>query len=126
MLDQFVDSHPNAKAYDVLGSNYLNALKHVDAVVGNSSSGLYEAPSFGIASVNIGERQKGRLQAESVINCEAERKSIRNAIDIAMNESFSSTRNPFGDGRTSESIVAALCAISNPVEMLQKHFYMEE
>ncbi|TLS66733.1 UDP-N-acetylglucosamine 2-epimerase (hydrolyzing) [Mariprofundus erugo] len=126
MLDRFVASHPHAKAYDVLGSNYLCALKHVDAVVGNSSSGLYEAPSFGIASVNIGDRQKGRLQATSVINCEADRDAIKTAITRALDEDFSSTRNPFGDGHASERIVKVLCDVADPAALLQKHFFMGE
>ncbi len=124
MLNRFVESHCNAKAYEVLGENYLNALKHVDAVVGNSSSGIYEVPSFGIATVNIGDRQKGRLEAASVINCPAEKEAIIQAIHRALREDFVGTKNPYGDGRASERIIQVLTTIQRPEELLQKHFFM--
>ncbi len=124
MLNSFLESHSNAKAYNVLGKNYLNALKHVDAVVGNSSSGVYEVPSFGIATVNIGDRQKGRLQAASVINCPAEQEMIIQAIQRALRDDFSETVNPYGDGRASERIVRSLTTIQHPEKLLQKHFFM--
>ncbi|MCI5210255.1 MAG: UDP-N-acetylglucosamine 2-epimerase (hydrolyzing), partial [Candidatus Electrothrix sp. ATG2] len=124
MLNSFVDSHSNAKAYNVLGENYLSALKHVDAVVGNSSSGIYEVPSFGIATVNIGDRQKGRLQAASMINCPAEKEAIMKAIQRALREDFSETMNPYGDGRASKRIVQVLASIQNYKKLLQKHFFM--
>jgi len=124
MLDRFVASHANAKSYDALGEHYLSALKHVDAVVGNSSSGLYEAPSFGIATVNIGDRQKGRLQASSVINCEARRKEIVQAIGRAIYEDFSQTENPYGDGHASKRIVEVIRGVTDPRTLLQKHFFI--
>ncbi len=68
MIDQFVTKHPNARSYISLGQlNYLSAIRHVDGVVGNSSSGLLEAPSFAKGTINIGDRQRGRLKADSVI-----------------------------------------------------------
>lgn len=125
MLDRFIELHDNAKAYDALGDLYLSALKHVDAVVGNSSSGLYEAPSFGIATVNIGDRQKGRLQASSVINCAAIADEIAQAVRRAINEDFSGTENPYGDGYASKRIVEVIRATHDPEALLQKHFFMQ-
>ncbi len=126
MLDKFIETHVNAKAYDALGENYLSALKHVDAVVGNSSSGIYEAPSFGIATVNIGDRQKGRLQATSVIDCSAVKNDIVKAVKRAVSENYSNTDNPYGDGYASERIVDVIRGISDPRNLLQKHFFVLE
>ena len=124
ILDQFVESHANAKAYDVLGKHYLSALSHVDAVIGNSSSGIYEAPSFRVATVNIGDRQKGRLQASSVINCSANKNEIIHAVQRAVTEDFSATINLYGDGHASERIVKILQTVDDPTSLLQKHFFM--
>ena len=76
MIEEFVRQNPErAKAFTSLGQlRYLSCLQHVDAVIGNSSSGLAEAPSFRIGTVNIGDRQQGRLKAESVIDCNPEQK----------------------------------------------------
>ena len=69
MIDNYVNSHENAVAFNSLGlTRYLSALKYCTMVIGNSSSGLLEVPSFGIPTINIGDRQKGRLQADSIIN----------------------------------------------------------
>ncbi len=125
MLDEYVESRTNAKVYDALGKNYLSALTHVDAVVGNSSSGIYEAPSFGIATVNIGDRQKGRLQAGSVINCGPARNEVVRAINRALSEDFSDTVNPYGDGYASGRIVTEMRAVTDFPSLLQKHFFMQ-
>jgi len=126
MLDKFLESHANAKSFDALGEQYLSAMKHVDAVVGNSSSGLYEAPSFGIATVNIGDRQKGRLSASSVIHSPADRCDIARSIWQAVCGDFSGTVNPYGDGHASERIIEEIRSISDPQSLLQKHFFMQE
>jgi len=69
------EENDNITAFTSLGTvNYLSVLKHSAMIIGNSSSGLLEAPSFGIPTINIGERQKGRIQATSVINCTQTRK----------------------------------------------------
>ena len=68
--------------------NYLSCLKYVDGVIGNSSSGLLEAPSFRIGTINIGDRQKGRICAESVINCNPDRHSIKKAINYLYSTEF--------------------------------------
>ena len=110
MLEQFVAQHSNARAYTSLGQlRYLSCIAHVDGVVGNSSSGLLEAPSFQKGTINIGDRQRGRLQAESVINCEPTRQSISAALERLYNAKFKASlgqvRNPYGEGGASEKVV---------------------
>lgn len=91
---------------------YVNALRLCSAVVGNSSSGIIEAPSCGVPTVNVGDRQRGREQAASVINCGRDKDSIRSALSMALDPDFSrecrSTRNPYGDGLFSEKLIARL------------------
>lgn len=124
MIDAFVAAHPNARAFDSLGQlRYLSALAQVDAVVGNSSSGLYEAPSFGIPTVNIGDRQQGRLQADSVLNCEPVADEILHTITAAFARDCSQVVNPYGDGMSSARIIAALKAVADPQRLLQKRFH---
>lgn len=113
MVEQFVAQHPNARAYTSLGQlRYLSCIAQVDGVVGNSSSGLAEVPSFGKGTINIGDRQRGRLQAESVINCEPTRRSIAVALkrlySPEFHESLSQVRNPYGDGGASEKVVKTI------------------
>ena len=87
----FCESHPNARAYTSLGQlRYLSCIKHVDGVIGNSSSGLSEVPSFQKGTINIGDRQKGRLQAESIINCVPSCGEIKSAIDKLYSNAFQS------------------------------------
>ncbi|WP_029008252.1 UDP-N-acetylglucosamine 2-epimerase [Azospirillum halopraeferens] len=104
-IEAFTVGRANAIARPSLGSRtYLSALALVDAVVGNSSSGLYEAPSFGTPTVNIGDRQKGRLKATSVIDCPADRDAIAAAIGEALARGRRPTENPYGDGHTARRI----------------------
>ncbi len=123
-IQEFVAERDNARLYDALGPLYVSALRHVDLVVGNSSSGLYEAPALGVPTVNIGERQKGRLQALSVVNCAAERGAILNAMQSVMGKRYDKVDHPYGDGHSSEKIVAALKTIPDFQALLQKHFFM--
>jgi len=124
----FVSRYPRtAKAFTSLGQRrYLSTVAQVDAVVGNSSSGLVEAPSFRIGTINIGDRQRGRLKAASVIDCEP----VRNAIISALNQLYSTAFqqrlvtvvNPYGTGGASDAIVATLEAM--PLDgLLKKRFY---
>lgn len=99
-----------AKLYPNLGYlRYLSAMKYTRCVVGNSSSGILEAPTFKIPTVNIGSRQKGRVRAESVIDCACNKEQIVNAIHKAVSEEFYSSldemKNPFGDGDVSNKII---------------------
>jgi UDP-hydrolysing UDP-N-acetyl-D-glucosamine 2-epimerase len=105
---------------------YLSAMNIADLVVGNSSSGLIEAPSFKIPTVNIGDRQKGRLKASSVIDCEENADSIRRAIQKALTKDFkahlTNTINPYGDGNTTTQIIAQLKKVELNC-LRQKEFY---
>jgi UDP-hydrolysing UDP-N-acetyl-D-glucosamine 2-epimerase len=119
----FVASRPSARLVESLGAAlYFAALTHMDAAVGNSSSGLYEAPTFGIPTVNIGDRQTGRLKAQSVIDSKPERAAIASAIKAALAHGRQPTVNPYGDGRAAERITTVLAAISDPAELLRKRF----
>ncbi len=113
MIDDFVARHPLARAYASLGQlRYLSCLKLVDGVVGNSSSGLIEAPSLGKGTVNIGDRQRGRLKATSVIDCAPQRDAILAAIQTLYTAEFqylaSCVVNPYGQGGAAEKIVQVL------------------
>ena len=113
MVEQFVAEHDNARAYTSLGQlRYLSCIAHVDGVVGNSSSGLAEVPSFRKGTINIGDRQRGRLQAASVINCEPARLSIATALERLYSADFqvglNQVRNPYGEGGASEKIVKTI------------------
>ncbi|WP_341714981.1 UDP-N-acetylglucosamine 2-epimerase [Limnobacter sp.] len=114
-INSFVETHSNSKLYASLGQKrYLSCLKYIDGVVGNSSSGLAEAPSMGVGTVNIGDRQKGRLSATSVLHCEPNRLSILAAIHALYQPEFrstlSSTSNPYGNGGASKKIASVLAS----------------
>ena len=128
IIEEFVQQNSErAKAFTSLGQlRYLSCLKHVDAVVGNSSSGLAEAPSFQIGTVNIGDRQRGRLKAKSVIDCEPNQQSIQKAFERlysnAFQEQLAFVQNPYGEGGASAAIVKVLEKL--PFEdLLKKQFY---
>jgi GDP/UDP-N,N'-diacetylbacillosamine 2-epimerase (hydrolysing) len=114
MCDEYVAKNPGkAVVFASLGQlRYLSALLYVDAVVGNSSSGLLEAPSFKIGTINIGDRQKGRLRAQSVIDCEPERDSIKAALarlyTKGFQEALKDVSNPYGEGGATEQIIQIL------------------
>ena len=113
LCEKFAMENEHVALYDSLGmKRYLSALKYSSMVIGNSSSGLVEAPSFAIPTINIGERQKGRLQGQTVINCEPKADSIARAINQARSEAFlqeiRTAVNPYGDGHTSDKIVNIL------------------
>lgn len=116
----------NAKAYKSLGQlRYLSCLRYVDGVVGNSSSGLIEVPSFKKGTINIGDRQRGRLRAESVIDCEPDRLSIINALSQLYTDEFQShlpkTVNLYGNGGASDMIIRTLEQM-NLENLLKKKF----
>jgi GDP/UDP-N,N'-diacetylbacillosamine 2-epimerase (hydrolysing) len=128
MIERFVAAHKNARAYVSLGElRYLSCIRQVDAVVGNSSSGLIEVPSFGKGTVNIGDRQRGRLKAGSVIDCAPDRDAIDAALQHLYSPTFqaqlSSVRNPYGEAGAAEKVVAVLrdCPLEG---ILKKSFYM--
>ncbi|MGB9143119.1 MAG: UDP-N-acetylglucosamine 2-epimerase, partial [Aestuariivirga sp.] len=123
-LRSFVDRHPNATFHPSLGTDlYVNALAHCGAVVGNSSSGLYEAPSMHVPTVNIGRRQEGRLRATSVIDTPAEATAILNAISKSFSMYCRNVVNPYGDGGASQRMVCFLKQLDDPASLLNKTFY---
>lgn len=127
MVREFVDGRDNASVYSSLGQlRYFSCLAQVDGVIGNSSSGLLEAPAFQIGTVNIGDRQKGRLKAESVIDCEPSKTAILEAINTLYTPDFKSSlhalSNPYGNGGASKAIVKILA--NYPLDgLLKKSFY---
>ena len=117
IVEEFAASRANAHVYKSLGHmRYLSCVSHVDGVVGNSSSGITEVPSFKKGTINIGDRQRGRTQAESVINCEPNRQSIASALEKLYSADFqlrlNQVRNPYGDGGSSSAIISVLKTIS--------------
>jgi GDP/UDP-N,N'-diacetylbacillosamine 2-epimerase (hydrolysing) len=126
-INEFCLSHSNAWAFVSLGQQrYFSCVDLVDIVIGNSSSGLTEVPSFRKPTINIGDRQKGRVKCSSVIDCSPDRVSISRAIQYARSLEFEavlkSTVNPYGDGGASEAIVDILVRYSLE-GLLKKRFY---
>lgn len=97
---------------------YLSAVKHCVAVVGNSSSGIIEVPSFDVPTVNVGVRQKGRLAAKSVINCHTTTREICDAIDVALEKKYKAAGekivNPYGQGHSSEKVLKIIKRVRAP------------
>ena len=107
---------------------YLSAVKYAKLVVGNSSSGVVEAPSMKTPTINIGDRQKGRMMADSVICCEPEREDIVRAMNIALTDDFQEKakhiQSPFGDGSTSDKIMEHILKFLHSERTTQeKKFY---
>lgn len=129
MLEEYAARNSHIHVYSSLGMRrYLSAVKYARLVIGNSSSGLIEAPAFKVPTINIGDRQKGRIRAESVIDCESEHEKIISAIKKAQSEGFIAglrdMENPYGDGRTSVRIVETIKKrLGNNKESLKKKFY---
>jgi len=126
-LKNFCASHNDAHLFSSLGHlRYLSCLQFVDGVVGNSSSGLAEVPSFKKGTINIGDRQRGRLMAQSVINCLPEAKKIADAIEVLYSIRFQNilqnVSNPYGSGGASDEIVKVLDFIVLE-KLVHKNFY---
>ena len=127
MVNKFCDTHPLARVYTSLGQlRYLSCMKYVDGVIGNSSSGITEAPSFCIGTVNIGDRQRGRLRAHSVVDSPADETSITKAIQTILSSTFTSelalVDNPYGTGGANEIILELLQSVSLD-NLLKKSFF---
>lgn len=126
-LDRWLAGRSNAKAFTSLGQlRYLSLMATVDVVVGNSSSGLYEAPSLKRPTVDIGDRQGGRLAAASVVRCAPKREAITAAIAKALTLDCTMIKNPYGDGHSAERIVRILRAATEQPDLLRKHFHLLE
>lgn len=127
-IDEFVTKYPEKSiAFHSLGQlRYLSALRHVDMVIGNSSSGIIEVPSFKKVTINIGDRQKGRIKAQSIIDCKPTEESIFSAIQQGFSAQFQSTlqniENPYGVNNSSDLIVDVLMKI-NLNDILKKSFF---
>lgn len=128
-IDEFISKNPEKYiGFVSMGQlKYLSAMKYCSMVIGNSSSGIIEAPSFNIPTINIGDRQKGRLQAKTVINCDPIKSDIIKAIKRGLSKEFkdkiSKIENPYGDGDTSNKILHEIKkALSKEIE-LKKTFY---
>lgn len=102
---------------------FLNLLAQVDAVVGNSSCGMYEAPSFGIPTVNLGSRQDGRVRARSIIDCPIEREAMLSTIAESLTRERRDVHNPYGDGNAAGRIVDTLNGIADWPRLLRKRFH---
>ena len=126
-LKKFSDANPERVLFvESLGhKRYLKTLQHMDCVIGNSSSGLIEAPSFNIPIINIGDRQKGRTRALAVIDCDDSADSIVQAIETSLSEEFKSmvekSINPYGQGNAAEIIIETLKKIDFD-QLLRKPF----
>jgi UDP-N-acetylglucosamine 2-epimerase (non-hydrolysing)/GDP/UDP-N,N'-diacetylbacillosamine 2-epimerase (hydrolysing) len=127
-IEAFVARHPAARLVPNLGTQaYFSLMAHAAAMVGNSSSGLVEAPSFGLPVVNIGTRQAGRLRAGNVIACGYEVDEIRQAVARAISPEFrqglTGLRNPYGDGHASARILERLKTVAIDDRLLVKKFH---
>lgn len=132
-IDAYCAKKRNAVAFTSLGAlRYLSAMKYCEMVIGNSSSGIIETPSFQKPTINIGDRQKGRICAKSVLSCEPEKGSIIKCIKKARTQQFlqeiAHQVNPYSDGKTSEKIVDVIKDFldnnnNNEKINLKKNFY---
>jgi len=128
MIDEYVSKNKNKSiSFTSMGQlNFLSALQYMDFIIGNSSSGLLEAPSFKIGTINIGDRQKGRIKAKSVIDCSPNKKNIKHAIKIAYSNTFQkilkNVKNPYDNGYASKKIVKILKSVYLE-NLLKKTFF---
>lgn len=126
-IKAFVASRANAIAVASLGQlRYISLMNQADVVVGNSSSGIYEAPSLNVPTVDIGDRQKGRERAASVFHAAPDRTSISKAIADALARGRQPTVSPYGDGETSRRVADKIASIPDFNALLKKGFYEGE
>lgn len=126
-IDDFVSKNEFAFAFKSLGQlSYLSVLNIASVVIGNSSSGIIEAPSLGVPTINIGDRQKGRLSSTTVTDVVAEKNAIKAAIVHALQPEYkdwcTKQTNPYGDGGTSTKILGTIETMNNITD-LKKKFY---
>ena len=129
MLSRYSKTHENLKLFDSLGmKKYLSAVQHSKFVIGNSSSGIMEAPALGVPAVDIGNRQKGRISGKSIVHCSVDYKEIKKAVnevlDVVFLESIEQENNPYGDGCTSNKILEIIKEeLSTEISSLKKRFF---
>lgn len=125
-IEAFAARRPAVQVVETLGRGYSGVLARAAAMVGNSSSGLIEAPAFGLPVVNVGTRQEGRLRARNVIDVGDDRSSIveglRRALDPTFREGLAGLRSPFGDGRAAPRVVARLAEVPLDARLRRKGF----
>jgi GDP/UDP-N,N'-diacetylbacillosamine 2-epimerase (hydrolysing) len=126
MIEEFVHCNPNAYSYKSLGQlGYLSCLQFIDGILGNSSSGLTEVPSFKKGTINIGDRQLGRLKAKSVIDCGPSRAEIEHALNVLYSKDFQqmlvNVINPYGNGGASLKVLEVL-RNKNLSDLVKKKF----
>ncbi|NUM88970.1 MAG: UDP-N-acetylglucosamine 2-epimerase (hydrolyzing) [Bdellovibrionales bacterium] len=128
LIDDFISEHSDrAVAFPSLGQfRYLSAMKLCGVVMGNSSSGIVEAPALGVPTVNIGDRQRGRLTASSVVSCGSSAREIADGLEMALSTDFRARlkdiTNPYGAGGAEDTILGKL--VSVPLHnVLMKKFY---
>jgi GDP/UDP-N,N'-diacetylbacillosamine 2-epimerase (hydrolysing) len=127
LIDVYVSDYDNAVAFTSMGKLlYFSTMQFVDGLVGNSSSGIMETPSFGIGTINIGDRQKGRIQSESIINCNTTQEEISNALRKLYSEEFQQTLkttiNYYKQKDTADNIINVLKKV-DASKLLKKSFY---
>lgn len=130
LIDEYVLNNSNkCVAFTSMGQlRYLSAMKYCDFVIGNSSSGILETPIFKKPTINIGDRQRGRIQVESIINCNPVKEEIITAIEKSLSEEFNEglckMKNPYGDGIASKKIIKIIKEILIDDKIyLKKKFY---
>ena len=127
LIKKFVKKNKNAFLFKNLGQlSFYSCCKHFDLILGNSSSGLLEMPSFKKATINIGNRQDGRVKAKTVISVNGNKSKIYKAIKFAYSNNFKkiarSTLNPYDNGNTSEKIIDIIKK-RIPINILNKSFF---
>lgn len=133
IINQMIDNYVNVNkdksiVFTSMGQlRYLSTMKYVDLVIGNSSSGIIEAPSFNLPTINIGDRQKGRIQTASIINCKPEKDEISKAIQLGLSDEFRNNikkaDNPYGEGNVTEKILHIIKDFVGKNIDLKKRFY---
>lgn len=131
LLDKANEEIENVHVYPSLGiRRYLSLMKSAEFVLGNSSSGIVEAPAFGVPTVNIGNRQRGRLQSESIINCAESKEDIVLAIKKALSEEHrvicQKVVSPYGDGKAAKKIADKIfeVVVNEDIDLMKKFYDM--
>jgi UDP-hydrolysing UDP-N-acetyl-D-glucosamine 2-epimerase len=127
-IREFVDKTPSARALENLGTRgYFSLMARAGAMVGNSSSGLLEAPSFKLPVVNVGTRQRGRVRAANVIDCDCKKEEIVDSLNRAISHEFRDSIkgliNPYGDSNASEYIFIRLINTPLDEKLIVKRFF---
>lgn len=134
MLDEANKDIDNLHVFSSLGVvRYLSLMRYAEFVMGNSSSGIIETPAFKVPTVNIGDRQRGRLQSNSIINCEPDKESIKIAVDEALSDEFKEVcrhvKSPYGDGNAAVQIAAKIVSVikeNSSIDLKKKFFDIQK